>query len=274
MSLWLLEADFRRAVERQEFQIHYQPIVSLASGQITGAEALLRWRHPQRGLLEPAEFMPLAEETGLIVPMGEWGLHQVCAQAKGWQAIRDFPLSVAVNLSARQFQHQNVPGLIETILGEAGLSPEALVVEITESIATKNLDTSLAALHELSAMGIRISIDDFGIGSALDCLKRLPLNSMKIDQSFIRDIIRDADNAAITKAIIEIAHSLNLTVVAEGVETKEQLAFLRAHQCDQVQGYLFSQPMPAKAFTDLLQQGWHMTVDEGIVTSCPTLGSE
>ena len=261
LSLWQLDADLRRAVARQEFEVYYQPIVSLASGQISGAEALLRWKHPQRGLLDPAEFLSLAEETGLIMPMGEWVLRQACVHNKAWQANGGSPLSVAINLCARQFQHQDLPNLIKEVLHETDLMPQALVLEITESVATKNIDPSLATLHELSAMGIKISIDDFGIGSALDCLKRFPLNNLKIDQSFVRDIISDKHNAAITRAIIDIAHSLDLTVIAEGVETEEQLAFLRSYQCDQIQGYLFSRPMPAEAFTKLLQQGWQLTID-------------
>jgi diguanylate cyclase (GGDEF)-like protein/PAS domain S-box-containing protein len=264
MSLWQLDADLRQAVERQEFQIHYQPIVSLTTGQITGVEALLRWQHPQRGLLDPAEFIPLAEETGLIVSIGEWVLHKVCTQNKTWQEAGYSPLSAAVNLSARQFQHQDLPDLIKKTLHETGLTTQALVLEITESVATKNIDPGLATLHELNDMGIKISIDDFGIGSALDCLKRFPLNNLKIDQSFVKDVISDPANAAITRAIIDMAHSLNLTVIAEGVETEEQLVFLRSYQCDQIQGYLFSRPMPAEEFARLLQQGWRLTIDRNI----------
>jgi diguanylate cyclase (GGDEF)-like protein/PAS domain S-box-containing protein len=264
LSIWQLDADLRRATERREFEVYYQPIVSLASGQITGAEALLRWQHPQRGLLDPAEFLPLAEEIGLIMPIGEWVLRQVCDHNKAWQPNGGPPLSIAINLSARQFQHQDLPKLIKEVLHETGLTTQALVLEVTESVATKNIDPGLVTLHELSAMGIKISIDDFGIGSALDCLKRFPLNNLKIDQSFVKDIISDKHNAAITKAIIDMAHSLDLTVIAEGVETEEQLAFLRLHQCDQIQGYLFSRPMPAEEFTKLLQQGWQLTIDRGV----------
>jgi EAL domain-containing protein (putative c-di-GMP-specific phosphodiesterase class I) len=255
-SLWQLDADLRQAVERQEFEIHYQPIVSLANGQINGAEALLRWQHPQRGLLDAAEFMPLAEETGLIVPIGEWTIPQVCHQVKTWHKQGYSSLEAAINISARQFQHQNIPRLIESALQKTDLPIEALVIEITESVATKSVDTGLASLYELSAMGIKISIDDFGIGSALDCLKRFPLHHLKIDQSFVRDIINDPANAAITRAIIDMAHSLNLTVIAEGVETEEQLAFLRSYRCDFIQGYLLSHPLTVEAFTELLQQGW------------------
>lgn len=258
MSLWKLDGDLRRAVEGREFEVYYQPIVSLRSGKIAGAEALLRWQHPRRGLLEPVDFIPLAEETGLIVPMGEWALRQVCRNNKRWREAGYASLSMAVNISARQFQHQNLPVLIKDALTQTGLSADALVIEITESIATKNLNSSEQTLKALRDFGIKISIDDFGIGSALDCLKKLPLDHLKIDQSFVRDIISDADNAAITRAIIDLAHSLNLLVIAEGVETEAQLAFLKEHQCDQIQGYIFSQPMPAGEFTALLEQHWRL----------------
>jgi diguanylate cyclase (GGDEF)-like protein/PAS domain S-box-containing protein len=261
LSLWQLDTDLRQAVERDEFQIYYQPIISLATGQIIGAEALVRWRHPRKGLLEPRAFMPQLEETGLIVPIGEQVLQTVLAQIKVWHSAGLSPLSIAVNLSARQFQYQNLPNLIQSLLQEAGLPPEVLVIEVTESVATKGMETSLASLLELSDMGIKISIDDFGIGSALDCLKRLPLNHLKIDRSFVKDIFKEPANAAITKAIIDLAHDLDLIVIAEGVETAAQLSFLQAHRCDQIQGYLFSRPMPAQEFSTLLEQDWHLTGD-------------
>jgi diguanylate cyclase (GGDEF)-like protein len=253
VALLELEADLRRAIEQQEFRVHYQPIVSVASGQITGVEALLRWQRPQRGLVFPVEFISLLEETGLIVSVGEWVLRTTCAQLKEWHAAGYTSLRLAVNISVRQFQEQSLPGLIEKVLVETGLAAEALELEITESTAMQNVDLSLTTLNELGATGVQISIDDFGTGfSSLDRLKRLPINTLKIDQSFVRDMASDADNAAIITAIIAMGHGLELKVIAEGVETEEQLAFLRAQQCDEIQGYLFGHPMPAKALTKLL----------------------
>jgi len=255
VELLHLEADLRRAIERQEFVLHYQPIVSLASGRITGVEVLLRWQHPQRGLISPAEFIPIAEETGLIVPLGEWVLRTACTQNKAWQDAGLPPLCVAVNLSARQFQHQNLPELIQKVLQETGMAVQALKLEITESLAMKDIDFSIATLNELSAMGIQILIDDFGTSySSLGYLKRFPITTLKIDKSFVRDLPGDSDNAAITSAIIVMANSLKLKVIAEGVETEEQLAFLQSQKCDEIQGYFFSEPVPAEVFTRLLQE--------------------
>ncbi|MBI4481670.1 MAG: EAL domain-containing protein [Acidobacteria bacterium] len=256
VALLQLEADLRRAFERQEFRIHYQPIVSLLSSQITGVEALARWHHPQRGLVCPAEFIPLAEETGLIITLGEWLLRTACAQNKAWQAAGHSQLRVMVNFSARQFQHRNLLDLIQRVLGETGMAAHTLELEITETLAMKDIDFSLTTLNELSAMGIQISIDDFGTGySSLGSLKRFPITTLKIDQSFIRDITNDADDAALTTAIIAMAHSLALKVIAEGVETEEQLAFLRSQKCDEILGYVISRPVPAEAFTKLLEGG-------------------
>ncbi|MBI4641552.1 MAG: EAL domain-containing protein [Candidatus Tectomicrobia bacterium] len=256
VALLQLEANLRRAIERQEFQVYYQPIVSLGTGRITSFETLVRWQHPQRGLVSPGEFIPVAEETGLIVPIGEWVLRTACAQNKAWQEAGLPRLSVAVNLSARQFQDQNLPDLIQQVLAETGMAAHDLKLEITESIAMQNIDLSITVLNELSAMGMQVSIDDFGTGySSLAYLKRFPVSTLKIDRSFVRDIPGDVDDAAITSAIIAMAHSLKLKVIAEGVETEEQLAFLRSHQSDEMQGYLFSRPVPAEAFTKLLQEG-------------------
>ncbi len=253
VNRWQLETDLWRAVEGQEFSVYYQPIVSLLSGQIAGVEALLRWQHPQRGLLTPAEFIPLAEETGLIVPLGEWLLRMVCAQIKIWHKAGYGSLWVAVNMSARQIQEQNVSALIQDILKEAGLTPQVMILEIAEGLASQNIDLSILA--ELKAMGFKLSIDDFGIGSSLVSLKDFPLDILKIDQSFVKGMLTNADDKTIVIAMIAMAHSLNLKVIAEGVETEAQLAFLRANQCDEIQGYLFSPPVPAPEMTKLLPAG-------------------
>ncbi|MEE8392026.1 MAG: EAL domain-containing protein [Anaerolineae bacterium] len=249
-----LETDLRRAVEQQEFQVYYQPIVSVVTGQITGAEALLRWQPPNRDMVYPSEFISLLEETGLIVPVNEWLLHIACAQVKDWHAAGYTPLRLTVNISVRQLQERNLPETIIKALAATGLAATSLELEVTESIAMQTIDFSLALLNELSAAGLYISIDDFGVGySSLGRLRRLPIHILKIDRSFIRNIASDPNDAVIVTAIIAMAHSLNLKVVAEGVETEEQLAFLRAQQCDEVQGHLFSQPVPAETLTQLLQ---------------------
>lgn len=247
-----LETELWQAFKREEFEVYYQPIMSLPTGQIIGVEALLRWHHPQRGLISPSEFIPLAEETGLIIPIGEWVLHTACAQTMLWHTAGYMPLRLTVNVSSRQFQDQNLPELIAKLLAETGLAGQTLELEIIENGIVKNNDFNIDALHQLRAMGLQISIDDFGLDSSLDCLKRLPLDTLKIDQSFVKGMAGDGDDAAIITAIIAMAHSLNLKVIAEGVATEEQLAFLQAQQCDEVQGYLFSQPVPANELTKLL----------------------
>ncbi|MEW6353289.1 MAG: EAL domain-containing protein [Pseudomonadota bacterium] len=255
LELWELEGDLRRAIEHQEFDIHYQPIVSLISGKITGVEALARWRHPQRGLVYPEQFISLAEETRLIRPIGERILRAACAQAKVWQS-GGFPhLHMAVNCSALEFQDQHLPELIKNVLRETGVAPHTLRVEITESLAMQDIDFSVSALKELTTMGVQISIDDFGTGySSLAYLKRFPITNLKIDHSFVKDMTRNTDDAAITAAIIAMAHSLKLRVIAEGVETEEQLNLLRAQRCDGVQGFLFSEALPAEALSRLLRE--------------------
>jgi diguanylate cyclase (GGDEF)-like protein/PAS domain S-box-containing protein len=259
VALLELEADLRRAVAGQEFQVYYQPIIALPSGQIAGVEALLRWHHPRRGLVAPAEFIPLAEETGLIAPLGEWVLRTVCRQNQAWQAAGVHNLRTTVNFSARQFQYPGLLEMIEQALRQAQLPAQALELEITESTAMKDIDFSIAALTQLSRMGVRIAIDDFGTGySSLAYLKRFPLNTLKIDQSFVRGLASDPDDAAIIAATIAMAHSLKLEVIAEGVETPEQLAFLRAQHCDEVQGHYFGSPVPAETLTARLLN-WQVT---------------
>lgn len=251
-----LEGALRRALERNEFVLEYQPVVNVHSGRIVGAEALLRWRHPARGLIPPAQFIPLAEETGLIVPIGAWVLATACAQAAAWRAAGYAPLRLAVNISARQFMQ---PGLIETVqaaLADSGFDGAALELEITESLLMQNVESTLHSLAALHRMGVHLSIDDFGTGySSLSYLKRFAIDRLKIDRSFVKDIPRDADGAAITNAIIAIAHKLGLEVVAEGVETPEQVAFLCANGCDVMQGFYYSRPLAADALTRLLAEG-------------------
>lgn len=256
MTLLQLEADLRRAVERQEFRLYYQPVVSLVDGHVVGAEALLRWQHAQRGLISPADFIPLAEETGLIVSLGEWVLRTACAQNKAWHEAGYAQLVISVNFSARQFQDQSLLEMIKKVLEETGLAAEALKLEITESVAMKNIDHSIKLLNELITMGIHTSMDDFGTGySSLSYLKCFPISTLKIDRSFVKGIANDSVDAAMVAAIITLAHNLKRKVIAEGVETQEQLDFLRSHHCDEMQGYLFSQPLPADAFTKLLREG-------------------
>lgn len=250
-----LEADLRRAIEREEFHLHYQPIISVATGKVVKMEALLRWTHPQSGILPPMHFIPLAEETGMIFPIGEWVLKTVCQQSRTWSAAGFSNLRIALNFSARQFQQKNLPELIKKIMQTTNTSPPMIELEITESIAMEDVGLSIKILNELRAMNIPITIDDFGIGySSLSCLKLFPMDAIKIDRSFIHDIPASQINAAITTAIISLGHGLGLKVVAEGVETKEQLNFLKDHACDEIQGYLYSSAVPAEEATKLLEK--------------------
>jgi diguanylate cyclase (GGDEF)-like protein/PAS domain S-box-containing protein len=248
-----LENSLRKALARDELELFYQPLLDLGTGRVHGVEALLRWRHPERGLLSPAEFMPLAEVTGLILPIGPWVLRTACARARAWQDLGHPHLSMAVNLSARQFQQPDLVAQVKRALEETGLPPRCLDLEITETNAMQNAEGTIHTLRELKALGVRISIDDFGIGySSLNYLKRLPIDTLKIDQSFVRDITTDPDDAAIATAVIALAHTLKLRVVAEGVETQEQLAFLAARHCDRMQGYLFSRPLQSQECGEFL----------------------
>ncbi len=250
-----LETDLRRALERGEFLVYYQPQTEIETGRILGMEALVRWQHPQRGLVLPAEFIPVAEETGLIVPLGEWVLRTACAQNKAWHEVGFPPMTIAVNLSARQFRERNLREIVAAALADAGLEARYLQLEITEGIAMQDTDFSIATLRALREMGVEISIDDFGTGhSSLSYLKRLPINAVKIDQSFVRDIAFDPDDAAIASAIIAMARHLGLSVIAEGVETDEQLAILREQQCSQFQGYLYSRPLPPDEVEEMLRR--------------------
>lgn len=249
-----VENDLRHALERGEFLLHFQPQLDLRTGGIVGLEALVRWRHPQRGLVPPSEFIPAAEETGLIGPIGEWVLREACSQARAWRDAGHAQLQVAVNCSAPQFQREGFVEAVRRVLDATGLPPERLDLEITETVIVHHSEEVIARFQALDDMGVRIAIDDFGIGySSLSYLKRFAVHQLKIDQSFVRDIHSDPDDAAIVSAIIAIAHSLGLEVVAEGVETAEQLAFLRALGCDAAQGYYFSKPLPADEFLRLLE---------------------
>lgn len=248
-----LHAGLSQALARNEFLVHYQPQVALHSGEIVGVEALIRWQHPQRGLVMPEQFIPIAEETGLINAIGEWVLRTACTEVASWE--RAAPVRIAVNLSGRQIVHNQLAEQVRSILEQTGLEPSRLELEITESVL-QNSRESIEVLEGLSRLGVRLAIDDFGTGySSLGQLKRLPINTLKIDQSFIRDILGDPDDEAITAAIIGMAHTLKLKVVAEGVERPEQLDFLRARGCDECQGMLFSSPLPGPAVRRLLVDG-------------------
>jgi len=242
----MLETGLRRALERNEFVLHYQPKRDLKGGGISGVEALLRWQHPDLGLLQPNQFVPLAEDTGLIVPIGRWALETACAQNMQWQKHGLPPIRVAVNLSPRQFVDPNLLNEIRNALGESGMPPGLLELEITESMVMQDLARTVRLLHEIKNLGIMLSIDDFGTGySSMAMVKELPIDALKIDRSFVREIDRDAEGKAIINAIIALGRALDLIVVAEGVETKEQEAFLREQKCDEEQGYLISIPLPA-----------------------------
>jgi diguanylate cyclase (GGDEF)-like protein len=251
----LMENSLRRALERNEFIVHYQPQVDLVTRKVIGAEALVRWQHPDLGLVFPTEFIGLAEDTGLIVPLGEWVLKESCRQNKAWQDKGLPPITVAVNLSARQFLQKDLALRVADILKESRLDPQWLGLEITESVALKDADFTLASLHDLRSMGLRLALDDFGTGySSLSYLKRFPIQTIKIDQSFVRDLATDPNDAAIAAAVMALARSLKLTVVAEGVETEDQLEFLRAQGCRYIQGYLMSHPLPNDEFEHFLAQ--------------------
>ncbi len=248
-----IERSLHHAFEREEFVLHYQPMTNLLTGSIVGAEALIRWNHPERGLMPPDDFIPIAEECGLILPIGEWVLRTAVRQMKEWHPEHGL-LRVAVNLSARQFQQRDLTAMIERILTESNYPPELLDIEITESTAMHNADVSLAVMNRLRSMGVRISIDDFGTGySSLSYLKRFPIDTVKIDQNFVRDLSDVSNDGAIITAVISMARALNLRVVAEGVETEAQLDFLRRENCEVVQGFLHSRPVPAAEFESSLR---------------------
>ncbi|MBC7453595.1 MAG: EAL domain-containing protein [Massilia sp.] len=248
-------SELRQAIEREQFVLHYQPQVELSTGRVIGMEALIRWQHPQRGLVYPADFIAIAEETGLIVPIGAWVLRRACLQNRQWQRDGFAPMRVAVNVSARQFAQADLASTIAAVLLEVGLAPDYLELELTESLIMNDVGQAIGALRELKALGVRIAVDDFGTGySSLAYLKRLPIDVLKIDRAFVADIgAGDGDDAAIVTSIITLAHALKLKVIAEGVEIAEQLDYLRRNACDEMQGYYFSKPVDADAFAELLR---------------------
>ncbi len=251
-----LERALHDALEKNQFLVYYQPQIDLTTGQVIGVEALLRWRHPSNGMIAPSEFIGLLEETGMIVPVGEWVLRTVGRQFQAWRKEHILPLHVAVNLSARQLSDELFLDRVINALAATGMPPEYLVLEITESAVMQNVEQSLAILRKLNEHGIRLSIDDFGTGySSLSHLKLFPVHEVKIDRSFVRDIPQDKNDMAIALAVIALAHAMGLQVVAEGVETEEQLSFLQDHGCDTMQGYLVSHPLPGPELTDVLRKG-------------------
>lgn len=249
-----LEIDLRKAIDRREIVVHYQPIVDLASGRMTGMESLMRWMHPERGLVSPLEFIPLAEETGLIIPIGTWVLEEACRQNKEWQLQGYPPVCVSVNISVKQFQQPKFVQIVNQTLAHVGLDARYLCLEITENVAMTNVAHVIRTINELRELGVAISIDDFGTGySSLSYLKRFRVHTLKIDKSFIQEVNSDEESAAIVTALIAMSKRLNIRTLAEGVETSEQLAFLQEHGCHEIQGHYFSKPLPAELFQQQLQ---------------------
>jgi diguanylate cyclase (GGDEF)-like protein len=256
-----LENMLRKAISHREFVLHYQPVVDIATKNIIGVEALIRWQHPEKGLLSPAHFISVAEISGLILPIGDWVLRTACKQLKIWQKRINSQLTVAVNLSTRQFQQPNLVEQIQEVLEETKLDAGCLELEITESNAMQNPENAIHTLRELKALGVHIAMDDFGTGySSLNYLKRFPIDTLKLDQSFVREVTTDPSDAAIATAIIAMAHTLNLKVIGEGVETEEQFAFLLKQKCDHIQGYLFSRPLSVEKLEEYLLERKAMTV--------------
>jgi len=257
------ENSLRNALKKSEFEVYYEPKVEIKTGKIVGAEALVRWNHPELGLVSPGEFIPMAEEMGLIAPLGEWVLETACRQTKAWQVEGLGLLRVAVNVSARQFEQKNMTKRVSEILIETGLDPKYLELELTESLVLEDETAVFKAFSVWQNMGIRVAIDDFGTGYAsLSYSKRFPFDVLKIDKSFIHNIAEDRQNAAITIAIIQMAHSMNMTVVGEGVEDERELAFLCEHDCDEIQGYFFSKALPRADFEALLKSGKHWSISD------------
>jgi EAL domain-containing protein (putative c-di-GMP-specific phosphodiesterase class I) len=256
-----IEEDLRRGLERREFALHYQPKINLSTGEITGAEALIRWTHPTRGAVPPGQFIPVAEDCGLILPIGNWVLREACKQARAW-IDAGLPLGgMAVNISAMQFRDERFLQGVFAILQETVLDPRFLELELTESVLMKRAESTESILKALRARGVQVAVDDFGTGySSLSYLRKFPIDALKIDQSFVRQITTSPDETSIVSAIISMGRSLKLRIVAEGVETQRELAFLQAHRCDEAQGYYFSRPVPPNQFAKLLETGIQETI--------------
>jgi diguanylate cyclase (GGDEF)-like protein len=249
-----LESDLRHALERDELRLFAQPQVDVQTGRVCGAEVLLRWEHPERGLVSPAVFVPLAEVTGLIVPIGEWVIRRACREARAWQEVLDEPLRVGINISGVQFRPDLV-GIVERAIAESSLEPELVDLEITETVVMRTAEATISTLNQLKAMGVSLSIDDFGTGySSLSYLKRFPIDRLKIDRSFMNDVTVRSEDGAITRAIVAMGHGLGFRVIAEGVETRTHLEFLEAAGCDEAQGYIFSRPVPAGDIPALVRE--------------------
>jgi diguanylate cyclase (GGDEF)-like protein len=251
---FLLQKELRSAIARSEFELVYQPQVDLRTGRLFAVEALIRWPNPMRGMVPPAKFIPIAEETGLIVPIGDWVLREACRQNKSWQDAGLPPMAICVNVSARQFKEKNWVRRVASTLGETGLDARYLELELTESLIMQDVEQAIATMRELQILGVQLSIDDFGTGySSLAALKRFPVARLKIDKSFIDDIPDDENDKAVAGAVISLGQKLNLRVIAEGVETEAQVAFLRENNCDEMQGYYFSKPLPASDLEKLIR---------------------
>jgi diguanylate cyclase (GGDEF)-like protein/PAS domain S-box-containing protein len=248
-----IQTNLRRALKQGEFLLHYQPKIDLTTGSMSGTEALIRWQDPEHGMIFPDDFISVAEDSGLIVPIGRWVLKEACRQVKAWLDSGLSPVSVSVNISAVELRHKDFIAGVAQILQETALAPKYLELELTESILMQDVELSTHVLHQLKELGVKLAIDDFGTGySSLSYLKRFPIDTMKIDQSFVRDVAGNTDDASIVSAVIGMGHNLKQRVIAEGVETHKQLAFLRTHQCDEGQGFLFSHPLPAIDFANLI----------------------
>jgi EAL domain-containing protein (putative c-di-GMP-specific phosphodiesterase class I) len=256
-----LEGRLRRALERKEFLLHYQPKVNLETGEITGVEALIRWRQPDRGLVPPSQFVPIAEDCGLIIQIGSWVLREACRQARAWQDAGLPPVPITVNVSAVEFRDKGFVESVRRTLSETGLEARYLGLELTEGVLMEDAESTASVLQELKAMGVHLAVDDFGTGySSLSYLRQFPIDVLKIDQSFVNRITVDPDDSSIVSAIINMGKSLKHLVVAEGIETQEQRAYLQAQRCTEGQGYLFSRPLAAAQFAQLLQIGIAETV--------------
>jgi EAL domain-containing protein (putative c-di-GMP-specific phosphodiesterase class I) len=266
-----VEAGLRRALERDQLVLYYQPLITLANGAMCGAEALLRWNDPEQSLILPGEFIQLAEDTGLIVPIGEWVLRSACSQYQQWRAAGVGGVVLSINLSAKNLYDPQFPGLVREVLEETGMQPSLLQLEITENAVMHNAEQTISILEQLRVLGVRLAIDDFGTGySSLNYLKRFPIDTLKVDRSFVSGIPVNPDDTAITYAIITMAHSLNCKVVAEGVETPEQHDLLQSWSCEMAQGYLYSKPLPATVFQAFAKTRNHDACDQatGSYTLC------